>query len=147
MPSRRQRGFTLLEILVVLALMGMMYALVPPMFSTGGTTELRAAARQLAAGLRKARGHAIASRQEAILTVDVEGHRFRVAGDSRDYPLPKTAKLSVYTAQSEVVEGREAAIRFYPDGSSTGGAITVASGETKFRVDVDWLTGNVTILD
>jgi general secretion pathway protein H len=147
MPIRRQRGFTLLEILVVLALMGMMYALVPPMFSSSGTTELRAAARQLAAGLRKARGQAIASRQEATLTVDVEAHQFRVAGDSRDYPLPKAAKLSVYTAQSEAIEGRQAAIRFYPDGSSTGGAITVARGDTKFRVDVDWLTGNVAILD
>jgi len=147
MSRRRQHGFTLLEILVVLALMAMMYALVPPMFSSGGSTELRAAARQLAAGLRKARGHAISSRQEATLTVDVEQHHFKVAGDPRRYSLPKSAELSVYTAQSEAVEDKVAAIRFYPDGSSTGGAITVADGTAKFRVDVDWLTGNVTILD
>lgn len=144
----RQRGFTLLEILVVMALMGLMYALVPPLISTSGsTTELRAAARQLAAGLRKARGHAVVSHRDATLTVDVERHRFQVTGDAREYALPGTAALSVYTAKSEAVEEKVAAIRFFPDGSSTGGAIGIANGGAKFRVDVDWLTGNVTILD
>ena len=38
-------------------------------------------------------------------------------------------------------------IRFYSDGSSTGGRITVASGERKYLVDVDWLTGRVSIGD
>lgn len=144
----RQQGFTLLEILVVMALMGLMYALVPPIISTSGsTTELRAEARQLAAGLRKARSYAMASHQESTLTVDVEQHRFQVTGDVKEYALPKSSVLSVYTAQSEAVEDKIAAIRFFPDGSSTGGAIGVANGGTKFRVDVDWLTGNVTILD
>jgi general secretion pathway protein H len=79
--------------------------------------------------------------------VDVEQHRFQVTGDVKEYALPKSSVLSVYTAQSEAVEDKIAAIRFFPDGSSTGGAISVANGGTKFRVDVDWLTGNVTILD
>jgi general secretion pathway protein H len=61
--------------------------------------------------------------------------------------LPKTAALSVFTAKSEAVEDKVASIRFFPDGSSTGGAISIANGGTKFRVDVDWLTGSVTILD
>ena len=42
---------------------------------------------------------------------------------------------------------KRGAIRFYPDGSSTGGRITVSSGERKFLVDVDWLTGRVSIED
>lgn len=145
--SPRPRGYTLLELLVVLALMVMMYALVPPMFTAGGGTELRAAARQLAAGLRKARSQAVAGRQEATLTVDVEARQFRVSGDARAYPLPERAKLTVYTAQAEAVTEAIAAIRFYPDGSSGGGAITVADDGTRFRVDVDWLTGDVRILD
>lgn len=147
MRCRRQRGFTLLEILVVLALMGLMYALVPPMFAGGGTTELKAAARQLAAGLRKARGEAISTRDEATLTVDVERHRFSVTGDPREYRLPEQAKISVFTAQSEAVADKTAAIRFFPDGSSTGGAVTLAKDDTRYRIDVNWLTGHVAILD
>jgi general secretion pathway protein H len=127
--------------------MGLVYALVMPNLTATGTTELRAASQQLAAGLRKARVQAIASRKEATLTLDVEKHRFSVLGDSREHSLPKAAELSVYTAQSEAVEDKQAAIRFYPDGSSTGGAVTLSRGETKLRVDVDWLTGSVTILE
>ncbi len=147
MFAKCQRGFSLLEILVVLALTALMYSLVPPMFSSGGGSELRASARQLAAGLRKARGQAIASRQEVLLTVDTETKQFQVGNDPRNYSLPKTAQLTVHTSRSEVVEDKRAAIRFYPDGSSTGGAITVANGGGSFRVDVNWLTGSVVILD
>lgn len=146
--ARRQlEGFSLLEILVVLAMMGLVYALVAPRISGGGVTELRAATRQVAAGLRKARVNAIATRKEAILTVDVEQRRFSIDGDPRQHRLPNDAEIGVYTSQAEVVEAKQAAIRFYPDGSSTGGAITLARGEARLRVDVDWLTGTVTIQD
>lgn len=143
-----QQGFTLLEILVVLALMVMIYALVPPIFSAGGsTTELKASARQVAAGLRKARSIAIVRREDAVLTVDVEARRFSLTGDTKTYALPQTSQLTVYTAESEVAADNTGAIRFYPDGSSTGGRITLAQGERKFYVDVDWLSGQVEILD
>lgn len=144
---KRQAGFTLLELLVVMVLMGLMYTLVPPMFTSGGGAELRAAARQLAAGLRKTRNQAIISRQEAVLTVDVAARQFRVAGDARQFTLPREAQVNVFTAKSEAVDDKVAAIRFYPDGSSTGGGITLVNGGRQFRVDVDWLTGNVTLLD
>ena len=64
---------------------------------------------------------------------------------SRSISLPARLDLKLYTAQSEIVDDRRGAIRFYPDGSSTGGRVTVASGERKLLVDVDWLTGRVTI--
>lgn len=146
--TARHRGFTLLEMLVVLALLAMTYALIPPMISVGGsTTELKAGARQVAAGLRTARSQAIVSRDEATLTLDVEARSFRLSGDNKPRSLPRQAQIGVYTAQGEVVDANTAAIRFYPDGSSTGGRVTLAMGERKFHIDVDWLTGQVEILD
>ena len=138
----------MLELLVVIAIMGVLTALVMPMLGTGvSTTELRGAARQLASGLRLARSEAMASRQERFLTLDLEGRRFMVGSDARAHPLPKDVELKLFTAQKDLVNDKVGAIRFYPDGGSNGGRITVAAGERKFEVDVDWLTGRIAILD
>jgi general secretion pathway protein H len=140
------RGFTLLEILLVLFLMGMAYALAVPMIGSGAVTlELKGATRQLAAGLRKARGIAIAQRDEATLTVDVGQRRFALSGDSKIYPLPQNIEIDLFTAQSEQLEEKVGNIRFFPDGTSTGGRITLTAKGSSFAVDVDWLTGKVII--
>jgi len=146
--AARAHGMTLLEILVVLAIMGLVAAMVLPMLGPGvSTTELKASARQLASGLRLARSEAMSSRRETFLTIDLEGRRFKVANDPREHALPKGIGLKLFTAQMDLVDDKVGAIRFYPDGGSNGGRITVAAGDRKFEVDVDWLTGRVAILD
>lgn len=143
-----QAGFTLIELLVVLVIMAMAYTLAAPMISSGVSgTELKASARQLAAGLRKARSEAVARRHESVMTVDVEGRNFQLSGDQRIYRLPKSVAVQLFTAQSELVNGNTGSVRFFPDGGSTGGRITVTSHDRKYDVDINWLTGQVAILD
>lgn len=145
---RAARGFTLLEIIVVLVIGAIAYALLLGIPFRGATTsDLKAAARTLAAGLRQAQTMAITTRRDATLAVDVEGREYTLPGESAPRALPKGIDLKLYTAQSEVTNERKGAIRFYPDGSSTGGRITLSAGERKYLVDVDWLTGRVSIGD
>jgi len=130
----------------VLALMGLAYALALPVIGTGSAAlELKSATRQLAAGLRKARSTAIARRQSAVLTLDVTGRLFAVSGDPKNYTLPKQVEIALLTARSEQTKASEGSIRFFSDGSSTGGRITLSVGESRQAVDVDWLTGRVSI--
>ena len=118
------------------------------MFGKGvSTTELKSAARQLASGLRLARSEALTQRRETFLVLDVAGRRFRVDQDPKEHPLPRDVELKLFTAQKDLVDEKVGSIRFFPDGGSNGGRITVASGERKYEVDVDWLTGRVAILD
>jgi general secretion pathway protein H len=143
-----ESGLTLLEILIVIALMAIVAGFVIPMF--GGpvsTSELRASARQLAAGLRLARSEAVSERRETFLVLDVAGKRFKVDREPKEHPLPSRIELKLFTAQNDLVGENVGSIRFFPDGGSNGGRITVASGTRKFDVDVDWLTGRVAILD
>lgn len=147
-PANMQRGFTLIEILVVMAVMLLVYGVVSPLFSSGVSgAEMKAAARQLAAGLRKTRSTAISTRRETALALDVEQRRFELSGDKQIYRLPANVDLALFTAQSELSGEKTGSIRFYPDGSSTGGRITIAGGNGKYLVDVDWLTGRVVIQD
>ena len=143
--SGRMAGFTLLEVVVVLVIAGLVYAvLLASPFGRASSGDLKAAARTLASGLRQAQTVAITSRRDALLTVDVESREFRVA-DLEPHKVSDRVDLKLYTAQQEVSSERVGAIRFYPDGSSTGGRITVSSGERKYLVDVDWITGRVSI--
>jgi general secretion pathway protein H len=145
---KRAPGFTLIELLVVLAILGLAYALVPPLISGArASAELKGATRQLAAGLRQARNYAVTRRTEAVFTLDVEKRDFSVSGDARTYRLPRQLQLKLVTAQQEVVNDKQASIRFYADGSSNGGRITLGSGEQLLEVDVNWLTGRVAILN
>lgn len=144
----KTRGFTLIELLVVLLIIGAAYSLAAPLVFSGMTgTELKSSARQLAAGLRKARSEAVARGRETVLILDVAEHRFRLSGDERIYQLPKSIEINLFTAQSELINDKTASIRFYPDGGSTGGRITVAARDRKYAVDINWLTGQIVILD
>jgi len=142
------RGVTLIELLVVLSIMAVMAALVVPNLLGGVSTgELKGATREIAAGLRLARTEALATRQETRVLLDLEQRSFQVERDARIHVLPKQIEMKLFTAQSDLVSDKVGAIRFFPDGGSNGGRVTLAAGERKFDVDVDWLTGRVAILD
>lgn len=144
----RAAGFTLIELILVLVIAaGVMTIAIRFTGSGVSNTELKGAARSLAAGLRVARSEAITQREERALTLDLERREFRLSGDGRSRKMNDRIELKLFTAEQEVVDEKTGSIRFYGDGSSTGGRVTVAYGERKYEVDVDWLTGNVRILD
>ena len=137
---------TLLELLLVILLLGLIYGVTVPMLGGGvAGVELTSATRQVVAGLRKARNEAIRSRREALLSLDVDTKTFSVADDPRAYRLPQQVDISVFTAQSEIVGAQQGSVRFYPDGSSTGGRISLSIKSDKRHIDVDWLTGLATV--
>ena len=147
-PAGRGGGFTLIELIVVLAIAVTALALVGTVVFRGpSTADLKAAARTLASGLRQAQTTAMVTRRDASLTIDLDAREFFLPNDPRSHKLPDGLDLKLFTAQSEAVSEKKGAIRFYPDGSSTGGRITVKAGDRQFLVDVDWLTGRVSIND
>ena len=143
-----ERGFTLLELMVVLLIIGLLLVLVPGhLWRSQPGLEVKVAARALADGLRQTRSDALASNRELVFTLDVAGHSFRPGQDHPLEPLDGAIQLGLDTARSEVVDGGRGQIRFFPDGSSTGGRIRLGMQAQQAQVTVDWLTGQIAIAD
>ncbi len=141
-------GFTLIELLVVLAILaGLLYFAVPRLTASGGAVALRAAAADLAAELRVVRSAAIAADDAKILIVDPKRHRFAAEGAAHAHLVPSDVRMTVLTAESELLPDGRPAIRFFPDGSSTGGGVELAGTSVTVVVAVDWLTGQVSLRD
>ncbi|MGD8999179.1 MAG: GspH/FimT family protein [Granulosicoccaceae bacterium] len=111
------------------------------------SAEVRGAARQLAAGLRYTRSQAILGSQETELVLDLDRRTYRLPDKAREFQLAEELAITLVTARSEVITGEQGMIRFFPDGSSTGGRITVSKGNQTYIVDVDWLSGRVVLID
>jgi general secretion pathway protein H len=144
MPAK---GFTLFEVMIVLVLMALIAAVSAPLLSKGlGRAEAKGSAQDVAAALRRARSEAVVRNAEVVLTVDVNQRSLRIDGvETRS--LPAKLQIELFTAQTEQISDDSGNIRFFPDGSSTGGEIVLADGRSKFHVQVDWLTGRVSVID
>ena len=126
----RANGFTLVEMVVVLVILGLMIGLVVargPLHSQ--RLDIEATARGLAGAMRVARGQARAQHRPVVVTVTANS--YRVDGEP-SHAVPADVALS-----------GDAAIRFVPDGSSSGGHVAVQGGTGRVGVAVDWLTGRV----
>ncbi|MEO8133171.1 MAG: GspH/FimT family pseudopilin [Betaproteobacteria bacterium] len=138
-------GFSILELLLVLVILALAYQLASPVIGNIGGGDLKSSARTIAVALKRARNTAIAGRQETPLTFNLEARTLTLASEPKPVQLPAKFELQLYTVEQELASEKVASIRFYPDGSSTGGRVTIAQGERKFEIDVDWLTGRVHI--
>lgn len=126
-----ESGFTLLEMLLVLGLLALMAGLAMPLARRQSTeTGLKTTALQLVSLMRSARGAAIRDNAEKTLVLDGAGRRFRVAGLTASRPI------------GAGIEARLAApMRFFADGSASGGKAILTAGAEVAEIRLDALTG------
>ena len=143
----QQTGFTLVELLVVLVIMVLGASLMGPNISSGSDrAHLKAASRDLSSALRYARGQAVMSQQEVTVTLDLANNYYHIDSlHQKNHQISKTIELGLRTAQVDIESDQQGKLRFFADGSSSGGQITLTQGEMAMEVNINWLTGNVEI--
>jgi len=140
--SRASTGFSLIELLVVLLILGITAAVVAPRLGNNAGMEARNEARALLATLRLARSMAIASQHTVVVTIDVAQRNYRL-NDSKPIRLTEDSQIKFIAAPAGIVDEQIGELRFYPDGSTSGANIRLQTPAGSYRIGVNWLTGRV----
>ena len=140
--GRRPGGFTLLELMVVMFIIALAAGIVAP--SIGRSTDalrVRAEVATFSAVLRQAREQAITTRKAHRVVVDPAEHQVRVlVGDDVKRTRAFPAR---WTVDAPGATGTGLAVRFEPQGTSSGGEYRILVDEATWRVTIDPFTGRV----
>ena len=140
---RPDAGFTMIETMVVLAIMAMAFTIAPAIIAGLAGGKLRAASDALVAELRDARGQALRRNVPVELILDLTRRRYSLSGNNRPRELPEIVDAVGVTPSALVQAGGVARVRFLPDGTADPARISLRHGSTTRVVAVDWLTGRV----
>lgn len=142
--SGPRSGFTLLEVTLALALVGLVAGLaLPRVLPNAGATALRIKALEIAALLRLDRNAALRTGRMVATAVDLPARRVRSGASGATIAVPATLGLRLAT-------GASSSVRFFPDGTSSGGELfidrsTLGIPNASMSVRVNDLTAAVSV--
>lgn len=148
-PARadREGGFALIEILAVLAIIGLLAAIILPAVPRGTSrAKLESYAVETAALLKSDRATALRRRVRVAIEVDAPMRLIRSNLTGKSVTLPADVSLDAVLASRCADRPAGRSIDFFPSGMSCGGVIALARPGMGYEVRVNWLTGGVDIV-
>jgi general secretion pathway protein H len=142
-----ERGFALIEILCVLAIIGMLAAIILPAIPRSTTrTKLESYAVATAALLKSDRSAALRRQIQVVTQIDATARSVRSGATGRVIRLPNDVALDAILASRCADQTAGRSIDFFPSGMSCGGVIALSRPGMGVEIRVNWLTGGVDIV-
>lgn len=143
----RARGFALIEILCVLAIIGLLAAIILPAIPRATTrAKLESYAVQTAALLKADRNAALRRQIQVTTQVDAASRSIRSGVTGQIIRLPDDVTLNAMLASRCADRNAGRSIDFFPSGMSCGGVLALARPGMGYEIRVNWLTGGVDIV-
>jgi general secretion pathway protein H len=141
--SDREAGVTLVEMMAVMLIIAMVGALAVTIMHRTGRAQLKAVALETAALFRRERLGAILTGRNRLVSLD--GEKRSLVGDGGDVvAIPRDVVVDVLGAD-EQWSGRQAVVRFHPDGASSGTVLRLSREGAEYEIRVNWYTGGVAV--
>ena len=137
-----QTGFSLLEMLVVLALIALVMTAMPVLLSSAiPGARVKSAADRLIADFQAAHRAAIATHHQQLIVMDTAKGWYQSNGETTS--LPKGVTMQIKDVPFWARRGDAVEVVFLPDGSSSGALVDLEDKGRDRWISVDWLTGRV----
>lgn len=150
MPSDRRDasgGFTLLETVCALAIIGLVAAVLTPAIPRGTSrTAFESYAVKVAALLRQDRQVAVERGVATATLLDPAGHAVVSGSTGARVELPADVGFNAVLARSCRGAPAGNTILFFPSGLSCGGSLILSRLGFSLQIRVNWLTGGVEIV-
>jgi len=140
-------GFTLIEVVCVLAIVGLLAMLILPAIPRATSQErLAGYAVEVAALLKGDRNAAIRNHLAVATTLDADRRTVRSGASDSIVEIPADVTFAALLAQRCSNRRTGSTIDFFPSGASCGGAIAISRNGVGYQIRVNWLTGGVEIV-
>jgi prepilin-type N-terminal cleavage/methylation domain-containing protein len=154
MTLRRSSGFSLLELIIVLVIVGLVVLLAAPTLTKSlHHMELKTAVKRTSAILRMCRSDAINKRKVYLVDFDTTSNLVTVLSadkgedkpkEMKSYPLPAEIRMEKIDVGKTLFD--VSSFEFYLNGGSNGGTAEFRGrGSGGYAIDVDAMTGTVKI--
>jgi len=150
------KGFTLLELIIVLILVSLLAFLITPSLTrTLSHMEAKGSAKRIAAILRYCRSDAINKRRVNLVNFDTASNLVSVYSINEEeaepraerfYPLPGGVKMEKIEVGKALFDSSVPTFEFYPNGGSNGGTALIQGEKGRaYSIRVEILTGGVKV--
>lgn len=144
-PSKR--GFVLLDVVLALAVLGLVMLIAWPHQARGtGAARHAAYALEIAALLKNDRTAAAQLGHNVATGIDVSARRIVSGSTGRAIVLPADLQLDVLASGICISAPGKFAITFSEDGRSCGAVVRIAKGDRDWRVRINWLSGQIDVI-
>lgn len=143
--ERHESGFTIIELIVVLTVLAVAYAMATPLLADLlGGPRLNRLVAEITSALRESQATAITESRTVDFALARDGHTWQTGDRRVDVADGLRLELRSVGGRAYRTGGR---LKFFPDGGSTGGVLTLFGDRRYRQIEVDWLTGRVTVKD
>lgn len=137
----RTKGFSLLELMLVMVLIAIAFAVLLPRWTGPSKGSLNSTVHDLVNALQECKLQAMTSGKLQTFVWNPATRQWRTA--TRQGNIPAPIEVSLIYAKDTTQSGREPSIDFSPDGRSTGARLSLQQGQQQRTLNVDWLTAQV----
>jgi general secretion pathway protein H len=142
---KRENGFILLELIIVLFLMTIILGLSTLLFTNLlPSQKLNATAREVSATIREARSLAQLHGERQFITLDLDAKQYGIAGRGAR-TVPENISLKIIDPfAGEILEGKYQMI-FHTSGGIEGGTIVLWNAKKTIEIQTDPIVGSVIV--